>query len=147
MDQKLELLSKVPLLDGLDRRGLEEVGRLADEVDLPAGRVAARQGSSGDEFFVIIDGTVRIERDGELLRELGPGDFFGELALLGKVGRTATATCVTACRLLVVGHREFHELLTRFPTIQGAVLESVAKRIARLEEHAQGGGSAGPTGS
>ena len=147
MDQKLELLSKVPLLDGLDRRGLEEVGRLADEVDLPAGRVAARQGSSGDEFFVIIDGTVRIERDGQHLRDLGPGDFFGELALLGKVGRTATATCVTACRLLVVGHREFHELLTRFPTIQGAVLESVAKRIARLEAPGEGGGSAGPTGS
>lgn len=133
MDQKLELLSKVPLLAGLDRRGLEEIGRLADEVDLPAGRVVARQGSSGHEFFVIIDGTVRIERDGELLREMGPGDFFGELALLGKVGRTATATCVTACRLLVVGHREFHALLAGFPAIQGAVLQSVAKRIARLE--------------
>ncbi len=147
MDQKLELLSKVPLLDGLDRHGLEEVGRLADEVDLPAGRVAARQGSSGDEFFVIINGTVRIERDGQLLRDLGPGDFFGELALLGKVGRTATATCLTACRLLVVGHREFHELLTRFPTVQSAVLDAVAKRIARLEALAQDGGSAGPTGS
>ena len=133
MDQKLELLSKVPLLAGLDRRGLEEVGRLADEVDLPVGRVAARQGSSADEFFVIVDGTVRIERDGEHLRDLGPGDFFGELALLGKVPRTATATCTTACRLLVIGHREFHTLLSDFPTIQGAVLEAVAQRIARLE--------------
>jgi CRP/FNR family cyclic AMP-dependent transcriptional regulator len=133
MDQKLELLSKVPLLAGLDRRGLEEVGRLADEVDLPAGRIAARQGSSGEEFFVIVDGTVRIERDGQHLRDLGPGDFFGELALLGKVGRTATATCTTPCRLLVVGHREFHTLLTDFPTIQGAVLQAVARRISLLE--------------
>jgi CRP/FNR family cyclic AMP-dependent transcriptional regulator len=133
MDQKLELLSKVPLLAGLDRRGLEEVGRLADEVDLPAGRIAARQGSSGDEFFVIVDGTVSIERDGQHLRDLGPGDFFGELALLGKVGRTATATCTTPCRLLVVGHREFHTLLTDFPTIQGAVLQAVARRISLLE--------------
>ena len=108
MDQKLELLSKVPLFAGLDRRGIEELGRLADEVDLPAGRVAARQGASGDEFFVIVDGTVSIDRDGRQLRELGPGDFFGELALLGKVARTATATCVTDCRLLVIGHREFH---------------------------------------
>ena len=94
MDEKLELLSKVPLLAGLDRHALEEVGRLADEVDLPAGRVAARQGTSGDEFFLILDGTVRIERDGQLLRDLGPGDYFGELALLGHTGRTATATCV-----------------------------------------------------
>ncbi len=144
MDAKLELLSKVPLLAGLDRHALEEVGRLADEVDLPAGRVAARQGSSGDEFFLIVEGTVRIERDGQLLRDLGPGDFFGELALLGHTGRTATATCVTACRLMVVGHREFHQLLTQFPTIQGAVLRSVATRIARLEEVTPGG-SASPS--
>jgi CRP/FNR family transcriptional regulator, cyclic AMP receptor protein len=144
MDQKLELLSKVPLLAGIDRHGLEAIGRLADEVDLPAGRVAARQGSSGDEFFVILEGTVRIERDGRLLRDLGAGDFFGELALLGHTGRTATATCVTPCRLMVVGHREFHELLIEFPTIQNAVLRTVADRIARLEAHAPSDGSAGP---
>jgi len=82
---------------------------------------------------VIIDGTVRIDRDGEHLSDLGSGDFFGELSLLGDVPRTATATCTTACRLLVVGHREFHSLLSKFPTIQGAVLEAVARRIARLE--------------
>ena len=145
MDEKLELLSKVPLLAGLDRRALEEVGRLADEVDLPAGRVAARQGTSGDEFFLILDGTVRIERDGQLLRDLGPGDYFGELALLGHTGRTATATCLTACRLMVVGHREFHQLLTQFPTIQGAVLKTVATRISRLEEPSHSGGSTGPS--
>ena len=133
MDQKVELLSKVPLLAALDRRSLEEVARLADEVDLPEGRVVTRQGASAAEFFVIIDGTVRIDRDGELLADLGPGDFFGELSLLGGIPRTATATCTTACRLLVVGHREFHSLLSEFPTIQGAVLESVAHRLAGLE--------------
>ena len=133
MDQKVELLSKVPLLAALDRRGLEEVARLADEVDLPEGRVVTRQGASAAEFFVIIDGSVRIDRDGEQLADLGPGDFFGELSLLGDIPRTATATCTTACRLLVVGHREFHSLLSEFPTIQSAVLESVAQRIARLE--------------
>jgi CRP-like cAMP-binding protein len=133
MDQKVELLSKVPLLAGLDRRGRQEVARLADEVDLPAGRVVARQGASGAEFFVIIDGTVRIDRDGQHLADLGPGDFFGELSLLGEVPRTATATCTTPCRLLVVGHREFHSLLSKFPTIQAAVLDALAHRIARLE--------------
>ena len=133
MDQKLTLLAKVPLLAGLDRKGLEEVGRLADEVDLPAGRVVARQGSSGDEFFVIIDGSVRIERDGQHLRDLGSGDFFGELAMLGKVPRTATATCISACRLLVVGHREFNSLLADYPAIQSAVLHAVAERIGGHE--------------
>lgn len=136
MDQKLALIAKVPLLAGLDRKQLEKVGRLADEVDLAAGKVVARQGASADEFFIIVDGTVRIERDGQHLRDLGPGDFFGELAMLGKMPRTATATCITACRLLVVGHREFNALLADFPGIQGAVLHAVAQRLAAHEpEH------------
>ena len=133
MDQKLALIAKVPLLAGLDRKHLEQVGRLADEVDLAAGKVVARQGASADEFFIIVDGTVRIERDGQHLRDLGPGDFFGELAMLGKMPRTATATCITACRLLVVGHREFNALLADFPGIQGAVLHAVAQRLAAHE--------------
>ena len=145
MDEKLELLSKVPLLAGLDRHALEEVGRLADEVDLPAGRVAARQGTSGDEFFLILDGTVRIERDGQHPARPGPGRLLRGAGPARPHRRTATATCMTACRLMVVGHREFHQLLTEFPTIQGAVLETVATRISRLEEPTHGGGSTAPT--
>jgi CRP/FNR family cyclic AMP-dependent transcriptional regulator len=133
MDDKLTLLSRVPLLAGLDRKDLEAVGRLADEVELPEGRVVARQDTGGDEFFMIVDGTVSIARDGQHLRDLGPGDFFGELAMLGKVPRTATVTCSSPCRMLVVGHREFNALLLDYPTIQGAVLHAVAQRIARLE--------------
>ena len=133
MDEKLTLLSKVPLLAGLDRKELGEVGRLADEISLPEGRVVAREGTTGEEFFVIIDGTVRIERAGQHLADLGPGDFFGELAMLGKVPRTATATCTTACRMLVLGHREFNTLLSNYPAIQNAVLHAVAQRISRLE--------------
>jgi CRP-like cAMP-binding protein len=135
MDQKLVLLAKVPLLAGLQRKDLEAVARLADEIDVPEGRVVARQGSHGEEFFVIVDGTVRVDHDGEVLRELGPGDFFGEMAMLGKVPRTASVTCTSPCRLLVVGHREFNSLLSDYPSIQNAVLHAVAERIARLEEH------------
>jgi CRP-like cAMP-binding protein len=133
MDKKLTLLSAVPLLAGLERKDLEKVGQLTDEVELPVGRVVARQGAGADEFFVIVEGTVSIERDGRHLRDLGPGDFFGELAMLGKVARTATVTCTTPCRLLVVGHREFNALLSDYPSIQGAVLHAVAQRIVRLE--------------
>ena len=61
MDQKLELLAKVPLLAGLDRKDLERVGRLCEEVDVAAGKVVARQGDYGTEFFVIVDGQVRVE--------------------------------------------------------------------------------------
>jgi len=133
MDQKLELLAKVPLLSGLDRKDLQEVGRVCDEVDLPEGRVVARQGGHAEEFFVIVDGTVRIDRDGQHLRDLGAGDFFGELALLAKIPRTATATCITPCRLLVLGHGEFNGLLARYPTVQASVLHALAERVALLE--------------
>jgi len=133
MDQKVELLSKVPLLAGLSRKDLEQVAQISDEVDLPAGRVLMKQGDYGSEFFVIIKGSVRVERDGQVLRELGSGDFLGELALLGDIARTATATCVTDGRLLVLGHREFHSLMDAYPDIQKIVLQTVAQRMARLE--------------
>ena len=81
-DQKLELLKQTPLLAELGRRDLEEVGRLVDEIDVAAGKVLMRQGETGREFFVLVDGSVGIDRDGARVRDLGPGDFFGEIALL-----------------------------------------------------------------
>jgi CRP-like cAMP-binding protein len=133
MDQKLSMLAAVPLLAGLDRKSLQAVGGLCDEVTLPEGKVIARQGSTGDAFYVVIEGTVRVERDGHHLSDLGAGDFFGELALLGKVPRTATVTCATPCRLLVLGHREFHALVDDHPSIQGAILQAVAQRLAAVQ--------------
>jgi CRP-like cAMP-binding protein len=133
MDQKLELLKRTPLLAGLNQRDLEEVGRLADEVDVPAGRVLIKEGDPGQEFYVLVDGTVRIERGGKAIRTLGPGDFFGDIALVVERPRIASAIVETDGRLLVVGHREFHSLMDRFPSIRISVLESIAHRLADLE--------------
>ena len=92
MDQKLSMLAKVPLLAGLERKDLELVSKLADEVDVPAGRRLAKQGDIADAFYLILEGTVAIDRDGARIRDLGPGDFFGELAMLSLIPRTASAT-------------------------------------------------------
>jgi CRP-like cAMP-binding protein len=132
MDEKLTLLSKVPLFAGLGAKELRFVGRLADEVSVKAGKVLTKEGASAEEFFVVLEGTIDISRGGRHLRDLGPGDFFGELAMLGRVPRTATATASTPALLLVVGHREFTSLLTDYPTIQGKILRSVAAWIATL---------------
>lgn len=132
-DEKLELLAKSPFLSGLKRKDLEEVGRLADEIDVPAGRVLMREGEIGQEFYVIVDGGVDLERDGRRVRTMGPGEFFGDIALVTERPRTATVTTTSDSRLLVVGHREFHELLDRFPTIRLSVLESIALRLRALE--------------
>ncbi len=133
MDEKLGLLKQTPLLAGLNQHDLEEVGRLADEVDAKAGKVLFRAGDQGSEFFVITDGKVRIEREGRVIATLGPGDFFGDIALVVERPRTATATIETDSQLLVVGHREFHSLMDRFPSIRISVLESIAIRLAELE--------------
>ncbi|HET9456477.1 MAG TPA: cyclic nucleotide-binding domain-containing protein, partial [Candidatus Limnocylindrales bacterium] len=132
-DGKIELLRRVPLLAGLGKRELEEVGRLADEVDVAAGKALMHEGESGKEFFVIVDGSVRIDREGSRIRTLGPGDFFGEIALVDGGPRTATATTETASRLLVLAHREFHSLLDRHPSIQAAVLNALAQRVRNLD--------------
>jgi CRP-like cAMP-binding protein len=133
MDQKLELLKRTPLLAGLTRDDLNEVGRLADEVDIPAGKVLMKEGEPGREFYVIVDGTVRIERGGKAIRTMGPGDFFGDIALVVERPRIATVIVETDSRFLVVGHREFHSLMDRFPSIRISVLESIAHRLADLE--------------
>lgn len=133
MDQKLAMLAKVPLLAGLSDKELEAVGRLADEVDLPAGKVLAKQGDVAEEFFIILDGTVSVERDGNHLRDMRPGNFFGELAMLAKVPRTATVTTTTPSRMLVIGHREFTSLLTTMPSVQDRVMHAVAHLVATLE--------------
>jgi CRP/FNR family transcriptional regulator, cyclic AMP receptor protein len=133
MDRKLELLRQVPLFSDLNSRDLSELGALVDEVDVPSGKVLCQEGRPGDEFFVIVDGAVRVEREGRELAQLGPGQFLGEVALIDEGPRTATATTTTNGRLLVIGHREFHSLMDRYPSIETCVLRSLAKRVRQLD--------------
>lgn len=135
-DQKLQLLRAVPLFANCSKASLVQIARLADEVDLPAGRVLTQQGRVGNEFFVIVEGKVRIERDGRRIDTEGPGDFLGEIALVDHRPRTATAICETPCRLLVVAHREFHALLAESPAISNAILKALAERLRNLEPQA-----------
>jgi len=135
-DTKLELLRRTPLLTDLGRKEIAEVGRLADEIDVPAGRVLMREGETGSEFFVLVNGSVVIDRGGRRIRTIEPGDFFGEIALLSEGPRTATATTQSPSTLLVVGHREFHTLMDQFPSIRTCVLEALAKKFRALEPDA-----------
>jgi CRP/FNR family transcriptional regulator len=132
-DEKLELLKTVPLFAMCNPREVERLGMLVEEVDLPAGRVLFSQGDTAQELFIIVSGQVRVERDGTVLANSGPGEFFGEIALVAGGPRTATATCVTDCRLLVLGRREFHSLMDEFPGLKLRVLETLAKRVRALD--------------
>jgi len=133
MERKLEMLRRVPLFAGLNEHGLEDVGRLADEIDLPAGTSLMQQGTTGHDFFLILDGSVSIERDGQVVNHLGAGEFFGEIALLDGRPRSATVKTEMPSRLLVLGHREFNSLVDEFPEVRIAVLLALAQRVRRLE--------------
>ena len=136
MDQKMRMLTTVPLFARLRGQALEEVASLTDEVDVKAGTELTHEGRSAAEFFVIVDGTVEVRRDGELLKTLGAGDFLGEIALVDGGPRTATATTTTPSRLLVLTSTEFHTLIADQPEVRTCVLQALAERVRDLDAHA-----------
>jgi CRP-like cAMP-binding protein len=133
-DPKVDMIKSVSMFSELGRRELEEIAQLVDEVDVPAGRVLMRQGDVGNEMFVVVSGKFRIERNGALLRELGPGAVIGEVALLSEGVRTATITAAEPSQILVAGHREFHRLLQDHPSIQMEIINSLAEKIRVLDQ-------------
>ena len=96
-DDELALLRGVPLLDALPLPALETVARQLDHVVVPAGETVFRQGDPGDRFYVVVAGTAQVVGDGRAVASLGPGDSFGEIALLRRVPRTATVRRSTSC--------------------------------------------------
>ena len=128
-NHKLDAIRGVPLFSRLGRHELEQVAALADEVDLEAGRTVVREGDRGREFVVLLEGEARVERSGQELRTLGAGDFFGEIALVARVPRTATVTTATPVKALVIADQGFRSLMASTPAIQEKVLEAFAERV------------------
>jgi CRP-like cAMP-binding protein len=133
MDQKLALLERVPLFAGLSPEGLQEIGRIADEIDVPAGTALTHEGRHEGYFFIILSGSVRIDRGGRTINTMGPGEFLGEIALLDGGPRTATATTESACRLLSVTNDDFDQLLAGSPSVRTSVLEAVGQRLRAMD--------------
>jgi CRP-like cAMP-binding protein len=132
-DEKLDLLHRIPLFNAFDGKRLVRLGELADEVDVEADKVLMRQGDSAADLMVIVRGSVSVERDGERVNTLGPGDFFGEIALVAGGPRTATVTTEEPGTLLVITHRDFHALMEEFPDIAIQVLTTLAHRLRTIE--------------
>jgi CRP/FNR family transcriptional regulator, cyclic AMP receptor protein len=122
-------ISSIPLFSGVPRRKRGALARLADAVDVPAGEGLTAEGGHAREFFVVVSGTADVLRDGRLVGTVGPGDFFGEVGLLGRGWtRTATVVATSPMRLLVLARQEFRELLATFPTIAGPIVHAAQQR-------------------
>jgi CRP-like cAMP-binding protein len=129
-DGKVKLIQNVPLFSRLSKKGLEEVARIADELDLPSGKEMATQGDRGREFFVLLEGTADVTKGDQRINQMKKGDFFGEIALVTKMPRTATVTATTDVRVLVINERDFTSLIKNSPEIAQSVAEALAERIA-----------------
>jgi CRP-like cAMP-binding protein len=129
-DGKVELISKVPLFSRLSKKLREEVARIADELDLPRGKEMATEGERGREFFVLLEGDADVFKSGKLINRMKKGDFFGEIALVTKMPRTATVIATSDVRVLVINERDFAALLKHSPEVGRGVAEALAERIA-----------------
>jgi CRP/FNR family cyclic AMP-dependent transcriptional regulator len=127
---KVKLIEEIPLFSRLSKKGLEEVARIADELDLPRGKEMAIQGDRGREFFVLLEGEAEVTKGDQRINTMKEGDFFGEIALVTKMPRTATVTATTDVRVLVINERDFASLIKNSPEIGQGVAEALAERIA-----------------
>ena len=128
MTDKLAILRGVPLFADLDDRSLQAVAVLAREQIHKAGDVLMLEGEPGDEFYVIVDGTVRIEKGERTIRSMTPGSFLGEIALVERRPRSATATATSDLTVLSLHQHEFDRLLETMPAVHKRVRAAIERR-------------------
>jgi CRP/FNR family transcriptional regulator, cyclic AMP receptor protein len=126
-------LAQVPLFSACSKKDLQAVAKRAEDVNVEAGKVLVSEGAAGAEFFVILDGQAAVSRHGQEVATLGPGDFFGDLALLDRAPRNATITAKTPMELVVLGQREFSALIDEVPGFAHKLLAGLARRLRAFD--------------
>ena len=136
--EREEMLQKVPIFAGLDRRHLKQLSKLMVPRAFKAGAVIFKENDQAAGFFVIASGKVEVVRDADSdkphpLATLGPGDFFGEMALFEGQARSATVRCLEETELLAMTRWDFSAELNSNAEIAVAVLETVVRRLREIE--------------
>jgi CRP-like cAMP-binding protein len=129
-DRKIELLRQVSIFERASKNELARVGAIASEEQYPQGVALVREGQYDDGFFIVLQGEVDVRRRGRLLRTLGRGEFFGEIALLARGPRTATVTTGTPVEVLRITGKDFRKVLKASPTLSLKVGEALADRLS-----------------
>jgi|SRR5437762_3487283 len=136
MSAPIELLQRVPLFSGLERQHLEMLARSFKDRTFPPGHEVAREGGGGVGFFVIESGEATVSVGGQERRRFGPGDYFGEIALIDEGARTATITADTELRCWGLTAWEFRPLVESNASIAWAMLKTIAHRLREADERA-----------
>src|SRR6266542_5591091 len=121
--QVIQHFQAVPLFGSVSRKGIRAIVQAATEVDVASGKVLVRQGEWGREMYVVLRGTAEVTKDGKKLRELVPGDFFGEMAFLSGAARTATITARSDMRVMILGPRQLEVIVDQEPVLAKRMLE------------------------
>jgi CRP-like cAMP-binding protein len=132
-DALIDHLALVPLFAACSKKDLQQVAKRAEDVKVEQGKVLVSEGSAGAEFFVILEGTAAVSRHGQEVAQLGPGDFFGDLALLDRAPRNATITATSSMEVLVLGQREFAALIDEVPGFAHKLLAGLARRLRAFD--------------
>ena len=124
-------LKPLPLFGDLSHHDLQKIARWADDIDLPSGKRLVTQGAFAHEFMVLESGTAEVTVDGEHVADLGPGDFFGEMALLEHQRRSATVTATSDLRVVVMHERDFRAMEDELPEVARAIRATMEERRRR----------------
>jgi len=123
-------LEGVTLFSTLSKKELERLAQWTDEISVPEGEELASQGKFAHEFFVIEDGSAEVRKDGDRIAELGPGDFFGEIALLETDRRTASVVATTPMSVIVMAQREFKSMERDMPAVADRIRAAIRARLS-----------------
>jgi CRP-like cAMP-binding protein len=134
MTTKTEVLREIPLFRGMSDRSIEIIAEIVRETSFPVGASLVREGEPGESFMIIREGTAIVDQGGRTLRELGSGDFLGEIALIDGGSRTATVTAAQPITALVIDRAGFSRLMNEFPVIR---LDMVSALTQRLRQRSQ----------
>ncbi len=133
-DARIKLLGDIWLFERCSRRELAVIASHATPMQFPAGKVLAREGEVGREFFVVIAGKAEAVRNGVSIGVLGPGSFFGEMALLERQPRVATVVAVEPTEVLVLTTQGFGDVVDQMPSVDRKMLTVLATRLRELED-------------
>lgn len=132
-DDKIDRLEEVGLLAECSRRQLRAIARISEVIEVPEDTVLARNGAPGEEFFLILDGSARVEVSPRKRSRLKPGEYFGEMSLLDGGPRSASVIAETPLRLLVIKRRDFNTLLREAPELTLSLLATLSRRLRHAE--------------
>ena len=132
-DERVQQLAEVSTFKACSQPQLELIARMSDEVHIPEGATLMREGRTGRECFVLLEGEAIVTIGNEAMAVLGPGDIAGEMAVLEHAPRSATVTAWSPVRALVFTIQEFDSVLDHVPAVAMRVMQTLARRLRAVQ--------------